>query len=81
MATDEVLNVKVKGSDGEVFFKIRPDTSMRKLMNAYCDKTGKTSSEVRFLVNGERIQPTDTPSSLGLEENDIIDAMVEQLGS
>jgi small ubiquitin-related modifier len=81
METDEVINVKVKGPSGEeVFFKIKPHTWMKKLMDAYCTKSGKASSEVRFLFAGTRVNPTDTPDSLGIEENDTIDAMVEQGG-
>lgn len=81
METDEVLNVKVTGSAGdETFFTIKSNTPLKKLMDAYCYKSNKSVSEVRFLFDGTRINPTDTPSSLGMEDNDSIDAMVEQVG-
>jgi small ubiquitin-related modifier len=82
METDEVLNVKVKGASGdEIFYKIKSNTPLKKLMDAYCDKSKKSVTEVRFLFDGTRINPNDTPSSLGMEDNDSIDAMVEQVGS
>ncbi|XVF20753.1 hypothetical protein REPUB_Repub12eG0030300 [Reevesia pubescens] len=32
------INLKVKGQDGnEVFFRIKRNTQLKKLMNAYCD--------------------------------------------
>ncbi|MEU9303333.1 hypothetical protein [Streptomyces sp. NPDC048269] len=53
---------------------------MKKLMDAYYTKTGKAVSSVRFLADGDRLAPTDTAASLGLEDNEGIDAMVEQVG-
>ncbi|KAJ2802075.1 SUMO protein smt3 [Coemansia furcata] len=49
-------------------------------MTAYCSRTGQTMGSVRFLVDGQRIGPDDTPQGLGLEEGDAIDAMTEQVG-
>ena len=53
---------------------------MKKLMDAYCKKQGILSTSVRFLFNGERLRETDTPMSLQMENNDIIDAMLQQIG-
>lgn len=75
------LNLKVKGTDGnEVFFKIKRSTALRKLMDAYCSRLGVASNSVRFLYDGDRIQPDQTPEELQMEEGDSIDAMVEQHG-
>ena len=38
------------------------------------------SSQVRFMVDGERIAPEDTADKLGLEDNDLIDVAMEQTG-
>jgi small ubiquitin-related modifier len=35
---------------------------------------------IRFLFDGERIQPNSTPAQLEMEDEDEIDAMVEQHG-
>ena len=35
---------------------------------------------VRFLFDGERINERQTPQDLDMEDNDVIDVMVEQVG-
>ena len=60
----EHLNIKVTDSSNEVFFKIKRTTALKKLMDAFCDRQGKTLSSVRFLFDGSRVQPTDSPDSV-----------------
>ncbi|KAG0253498.1 hypothetical protein BG011_006339 [Mortierella polycephala] len=77
----EHINLKVIGQDhSEVFFKIKRSTQLKKLMEAYCDRQGKAHTSVRFLYDGERIQPTNTPNELEMDDGDSIDVMVEQVG-
>ena len=77
----EHITLKVKSQDGnELFFKIKKGTQLKKLMDAYCSRNGVNPSTVRFLFDGQRIQETNTPNDLHLEDNDQIDAMVEQTG-
>ena len=61
----EHLNIKVTDNNNEVFFKIKRSTKLDKLMSAFCDRQGKALSSVRFLFEGQRVQPTDTPDSVG----------------
>jgi small ubiquitin-related modifier len=35
---------------------------------------------VRFILDGERLQPNSTPEEADLEDGDCIDAMMEQVG-
>merc|ERR1712034_297360 len=81
-AKDDVhINLKVKSQDGnEVYFKVKQTTKLSKLMNAYCNRVGKELSAVRFLFDGERLQPDSTPEQLDMEDEDEIDAMFEQHG-
>merc|ERR1712203_88512 len=68
------IQLKVKDQQGsEVQFKIKKSTPLRKLMDAYCSRLGLTASQVRFMVDGERIAPDDTAEKLGLEDEDLID--------
>ena len=57
----EHLNIKVTDNNNEVFFKIKKTTQLKKLMDAFCDRQGKMPSSVRFLFDGTRVQPGDTP--------------------
>lgn len=71
----------MKAQDGnEVYFKVKRTTKLKKLMDAYCARVGKEPGSVRFLFDGERIQPDATPEQLEMEDEDEIDAMVEQTG-
>ena len=62
----EHLNIKVTDNNNEVFFKIKRTTALSKLMNAFCDRQGKNLQSVRFLFDGSRVNPADSPESVGL---------------
>jgi small ubiquitin-related modifier len=75
------LSLKVVSQDGnEVYFKIKGTTPMRKLIETYCSRQAVSVSAIRFLYDGQRVQPDATPNSLDMEEDDIIDAVLQQTG-
>ncbi|SCM23327.1 small ubiquitin-related modifier, putative [Plasmodium chabaudi chabaudi] len=77
----EHIQVKVRSPDGaEVFFKIKRKTKLEKLMEVYCNRLGQSIEAVRFLYDGDRIHGENTPDQLGIEDGDVIDAMVQQTG-
>ncbi|RKP26949.1 ubiquitin-related domain-containing protein, partial [Syncephalis pseudoplumigaleata] len=79
--SSEHINLKVVDSQHtEVFFKIKRTTALKKLMHAYCERQGKSVESVRFLYDGIRILPDNTPAELEMEDDDTIDVMVEQVG-
>lgn len=41
---------------------------------------GMTRDAVRFIFDGERISDGDTPKSLQMEDDDVIDAVLQQVG-
>lgn len=63
-AAAEHLNIKVTDNNNEVFFKIKRTTQLKKLMDAFCDRSGKSVQSVRFLFDGQRVQPTDNPDTV-----------------
>jgi len=60
----EHLNIKVTDNNNEVFFKIKRTTALKKLMDAFCERQGKAPTSVRFLFDGSRVQPTDSPDTV-----------------
>jgi hypothetical protein len=60
----EHLNIKVTDNNNEVFFKIKRTTNLKKLMDAFCDRQGKSVASVRFLFDGQRVQPHDNPATV-----------------
>ena len=49
-------------------------------MDAYCTKRGLARMYIRFFIDGERIEESDTPKMKEIEDGDQIDAMMEQEG-
>ncbi|KXH61372.1 ubiquitin family protein [Colletotrichum salicis] len=76
----EHLNIKVTDNNNEVFFKIKRSTKLDKLMSAFCDRQGKAMNSVRFLFEGQRVQPTDTPDTLEMADGDTLEVHQEQVG-
>lgn len=75
------ISLKVVNADGaEMYFKIKTTTILRKLFDAYCKKQGISRQSVRFLFDGTPVDESKCPEELGMEEEDVIDAMVEQTG-
>lgn len=70
----------MKQDGSEVYFKIKKKTKLEKLMQAYCNRLGQHMDAVRFLYDGERVKPEKTPLDMGIEDGDVIDAMVQQTG-
>ncbi|KAJ1606038.1 ubiquitin-like protein SMT3 [Cryptosporidium canis] len=82
-ASDEsqYVTVKVRSPDGEqVLYRIKKKTRLQKLMNSYCQRTGQNEQSIRFLFEGERLRPEMTAEDAGLQEGDLIDAMISQVG-
>ena len=72
--------LKVVSQDGnEVHFKLKSTTKMQKIMDAFCTKQGTTIAHTRFLYDGQRVMGDQTPTDLGMEDNDVIDAVVQQV--
>jgi len=75
------LSLRVVSQDGnEVYFKIKKQTPLRKLMDAYCQRQSIDPASIRFLYDGQRLRAEQTPKELEMEDNDIIDAVLTQTG-
>jgi hypothetical protein len=79
---EERISIKIRdvNNNGEVFFRIKNGTLMGKVMSSFCERQGRQSGTVRFLFEGRRINPDDTPLSIDLQNADVIEAHTEQLG-
>jgi small ubiquitin-related modifier len=77
----EYLSIRVVNQNGaDVHFKIKKTTPLRKLMEAYCNRSSVSLSSVRFLINGERLHTEQTPKDVGLQDRDVIDTVLMQTG-
>ena len=79
----DVIKVKVVGPDsGEVHYRIGKTTKLAELKKSYSFKMGHPLS-YRFLFNSRKIDYDcdDTPKSLDMEKDDVIEVYPEQGGS
>lgn len=53
---------------------------MSKIFGAYASRKGVDASSLRFLLDGDNVDPNATPKMLELEDQDQIDAVLEQVG-
>lgn len=60
----EHLNIKVTDNSNEVFFKIKRTTQLKKLMDVFCERQGKSPQTVRFMFDGQRVNATDNPDTV-----------------
>ena len=63
-----------------MLFKVKKDTKMQKIFEAYGKRRGVHTESLRFMLDGERIEADATPKMLELEDNDQIDVVLRQEG-
>lgn len=81
-AADEYIRLRVITSDmtNEVHFRVKSATALGRLKRSYCSKLGFQVDELRFVFDGHRITDDDTPKSLGMINDDVIEIYQERTG-
>ncbi|RZC57925.1 hypothetical protein C5167_005238 [Papaver somniferum] len=76
------VNVKLKYMlDGsELYFKIKRDVKLSRVMAAYCKRKDLDFRYIKFLFDEKQINLNQTPDKLKMEEGDIIDVVQNQNG-
>lgn len=75
------LRVKSATHSEEVHFKIKKATPLKKLMEKFAERIGvENINTVTFLYEGERVYPNNTPEQLNMQEKDLIEVTVNQVG-
>lgn len=62
---------------------VKPTVKICKLIDAYCNRHSVSKSDLKFVFDGQRISANDTNTTVGdleLEDGDVIDVMIEQIG-
>ncbi|KAI7237242.1 hypothetical protein KC330_g3276 [Hortaea werneckii] len=80
-AQQDQLTLKFRDVGGfSIDFKLKPVTKLGKAMTAFSARLEKDPKELRFLSEGRRVLPDQTPLDLELEDGDEIDVHMEQIG-
>ena len=62
------IKLSVKDQNGEeTWFKIKKTTNLENIFATYAKNKGVDRESIRFLIDGERISPEETPESFKLE--------------
>jgi hypothetical protein len=79
---DDPITLKVRDQSGEaeMFFKVKRNTTMGKIMGAYAQRIGVPLTDLRFRLDGEWIYVNDTSNMLELEDGNQIDVALVQTG-
>mmetsp|Transcript_28726 Transcript_28726/g.92489 ORF Transcript_28726/g.92489 Transcript_28726/m.92489 type:complete len:91 (+) Transcript_28726:94-366(+) len=77
----DALNIRIRDQGGEeTFFKVKKSTKLEKVFNAYSQRKGVNAQSLRFLFDGSRVRPEQTPQDIDMEDGDQLDCMLEQQG-
>ncbi|PIN23705.1 Ubiquitin-like protein [Handroanthus impetiginosus] len=73
----EKLVISIQDKDGQKQFRVYMDDKFERLFKMYADRIKVDVKTLVFCFDGDKISPTATPDSLGMEENDIIEVHVK----
>jgi hypothetical protein len=80
-ALENFISIKcVDQQQREVLFKLRMNTRFDRVFARFADEMKLPVHSLRFLFDGDRVSPEQTPSGLVMEDGDTIDVHVEQTG-
>lgn len=74
------LNLVVNYEGTHITVKVKPNMPLKKIFDAAEKRFGKDPGTFKFVFEGNRLNPAETPASTGMEDGDMIDAVLEQLG-
>ncbi|CAL4973087.1 unnamed protein product [Urochloa decumbens] len=78
----DLITIKVQSQNaGDVFFRVKRNLRLRRLMDMYCGKQSLDPKVVKFIgPEGRHIRAEQTPDEVGLEDGDAIDVWLDQQG-
>ncbi|ODN04170.1 Small ubiquitin-related modifier [Orchesella cincta] len=77
---DYIKLIAVGQNRAKMNFCLKVNTKLKKLKKAYSERMDVPLGALRFLYDGRRIKDDDTPQTLQMETNQIIEVYYEQLG-
>ncbi|CAO2198587.1 unnamed protein product [Urochloa humidicola] len=70
--------ISIQDKDGQQQFRVYKDEKFDKLLKAYAKKSKLNPSDLAFVFDGEKINPSSTPQDLDLEDDDMIEVCHKQ---
>jgi small ubiquitin-related modifier len=77
----EHINIWIQGANGSrMCFKLKRNTRLEKVTEAYCKAMNSPSVDVRFLYDGRSVLNHHTPAELDMGDEDTIGLLMVQRG-
>ncbi|KAF9244472.1 ubiquitin-related domain-containing protein [Melanogaster broomeanus] len=74
------LSLVINFEGQHITVKVKPNMPFKKIFEAAEKRFGKDPGTFKFVCEGRRLSAEDTPAGAELEDGDMIDAHLEQLG-
>ncbi|VDB98189.1 unnamed protein product [Peniophora sp. CBMAI 1063] len=74
------LNISIVYEGTPITVKVKANMAFQKIFDVAAERFGKDKGTLRFMYEGARVRPDETPAMLNMEDGDQIDAHIEQLG-
>lgn len=75
------IPLRMVDQDGTTLvFKVKVNTTFKKILDAFAHNVGKSSSEFRLLLNGKNIDLAKAPDDFGLEGGEELEVVTSQVG-
>ena len=75
------ITISVRDQTGEnTYFNVSPSTEIGLVKQAFCERKGIAIEKLRFLFDGEGMNPDAMISDFDIKEGGQVDAMLEQRG-
>jgi small ubiquitin-related modifier len=79
-AADNITVVLSDPAGEKIQFKVKKETKFQKVFDAYATRVGVPVKNFRFLFDGERVTGEHTPKMLEMEDEDMIEVRMDQVG-
>ncbi|CAH9114745.1 unnamed protein product [Cuscuta europaea] len=67
----------IQDNEGSKQYRVFKDDKFERLFQIYADKAKLSLQNISFRFDGDKVNLTDTPDSLGMEDNDIVEVHVK----
>ena len=79
---NEKIKIKLRMQDNslELIYQIKMHTKFKKLFDNYCSKNELDPESIRFMFDGTRVTPNETPLKYEMIDGDVIEVLRFQNG-
>ncbi|KAN0078078.1 hypothetical protein V8E55_010135 [Tylopilus felleus] len=74
------LNLSINYEGQHITVKVKSNMPFKKIFAAAEERFSKVSGSFRFVYEGKRLTAESTPAEMEMEDNDVIDAHIQQVG-